>query len=317
MSEGTDFGHEPVLQEEAVGYLRPRPGGRYVDATLGAGGHARRVLAAAEVELLGLDRDEEALEASRQALGGSESRVHLARGSFADLAEPVAALGWEQVDGVLFDLGVSSMQLDRPDRGFSHRTDGPLDMRMDRRNPTTAATLLDHTPEADLARIFREFGEEPRAAQVARAIVARRAERPWTRTGELADLIRAVTASEPGRLRRTAPARVFQALRMAVNDELGQLEAALPAAVRLLAPEGRLVVISFHSLEDRLVKQFLVREAQVCVCPPGLPECRCGKVATVKVLTKHPIRPGAAEVERNPRAAPARLRAAERLAPAD
>ncbi|MFA4944168.1 MAG: 16S rRNA (cytosine(1402)-N(4))-methyltransferase RsmH [Lentisphaeria bacterium] len=312
----TEFEHIPVLLQPVLELLRPEGCRRLVDGTLGGAGHAAALLAAApaDAELLGSDRDDAALAAARARLAPFAPRVHLVRGSYAQMAEFAAALGWEDatVDAILLDLGVSSPQIDTPDRGFAHRFDGPLDMRMDRRQRLTAATLLNHTPEAELARIFREYGEEPQARRLAHAIVERRERQPWERTAELAALVGKV-AGRPFQRGLPAATRVFQALRIAVNGELAELRAGLAAALRLLRPGGRLAVISFHSLEDRIVKEFIRHEALSCVCPPGLPVCVCQKQATLRPVTKKPVTAAAAELAANRRAAPAKLRVAERL----
>ncbi len=306
--------HRTVFVKEAVEQLKPRPGGRYIDSTLGAGGHTKALLEkAADIQVLGIDRDQEALEAARERLEAYRSQVHLVRGGFSRLTDYAEDIGWETVDGVIWDFGLSSIQIDRANRGFSYAADGPLDMRMDRRQRLTASLLLNTAAVEELTRIFREFGEEPRARQLARAIVKRRVDSPWERTAELADLIQRVAGDRRTR-RRQAEARCFQALRIAVNDELQEIEASLEAAIGLLRPGGRLAAISFHSLEDRIVKQKLVYEVKTCICPPGLPACRCGKTARLKILTKRPLTPTAAEVAANRRASSAKLRAAERTA---
>ncbi len=313
MAAGADELHQTVLCKEAAEFLKPRPGGRYIDGTIGAGGHSKALLSiSADTQLLGIDRDQEALEAARERLAGFAGRVHLERGSFSGMEQYANRLNWEAVDGILLDLGVSSMQLDRAERGFSYRADGPLDMRMDRRHRLTASRVLNESTEGELHRIFREYGEEPRARQLSRAIVARREKAPWERTGEFAELIQRV-AGDRRTKRRKAEARCFQAIRIAVNNELGELEETLDTALELLRPGGRLVIISFHSLEDRLVKQRFVHEAAECICPPGMPVCRCGKVARLRVLTRKPVTASAEEAAVNRRATSAKLRAAERL----
>jgi 16S rRNA (cytosine1402-N4)-methyltransferase len=308
------FQHEPVLVEPVLELLQPRPGGHYLDGTVGGGGHAAALLTAApDAHLLGLDQDDEALAAAAARLAPFGDRVTLRRARYSTMADVAHQLGWNQVDGILLDIGVSSHQINTPIRGFAHRFDGPLDMRMDRRQSLTASGLLNHTSEEELARIFRDYGEEPRARALAHAVAVRRREAPWERTGELAELAAAVCGGH----QRSLPGatRAFQALRIAVNDELGELERGLRAAHDLLAPGGRLAVISFHSLEDRLVKNFFRDAAAACLCPPGLPECRCGKVVTLHVVTRKPIFARPAELAANPRSAPARLRVAERLPP--
>ncbi|MHB1294312.1 MAG: 16S rRNA (cytosine(1402)-N(4))-methyltransferase RsmH [Anaerolineae bacterium] len=301
--------HVPVLLDEVMQWLAPRPGGSYIDATVGLGGHARSLLerSAPGGKLMALDRDPHALALARERLAEFGEQVTFVQGQHRDLGRLAVQAGFAQVDGILLDLGVSSLQLDDPARGFSFREDGPLDMRMGPDAETTAEEIVNTWPERELARILFEYGEERHARRVARAIVEGR---PWRRTRALADRVAAVV----GYSGKIHPAtRTFQGLRITVNDELGSLEAVLGQAVNLLAPAGRIVVISFHSLEDRIAKQFLRRESQDCVCPPHLPKCVCGHLATVRVLTRKPIRATEAEIARNPRSRSARLRAAERL----
>ncbi|MBN2448754.1 MAG: 16S rRNA (cytosine(1402)-N(4))-methyltransferase RsmH [Lentisphaeria bacterium] len=305
-------GHESVLVEEAVAHLAHAGVRRILDGTVGCGGHGLALLRACpDASLLGMDRDDEALAQAAARLAVFGERVHLVRDVYSRMGAHAEALGWRTVDAVLLDIGVSSPQIDTPGRGFSFRADGPLDMRMDRRDRLTAAGIVNTWPVEELARIFREYGEERHAGRVARAIVARRAERPWARTGELAELIGGVVGWCGGLPPAT---RCFQALRIAVNRELDELDAGLTAGVDLLSPGARIGVISFHSLEDRMVKQRFRHEASSCICPPGLPVCMCGKVARLRLLTRKPVRPAAAECAANPRAASARLRVAERLA---
>ncbi|OGV65167.1 MAG: 16S rRNA (cytosine(1402)-N(4))-methyltransferase [Lentisphaerae bacterium RIFOXYB12_FULL_65_16] len=306
-----ELSHLPVMPKEVLDLLGVSRGGRFIDGTLGLGGHAELLLASSpEVQLLGIDRDGEAIRHARVRLERFGDRVRLVRGCYGDMAKFAAEQGWDHVDGILLDLGVCSGQIDEPGRGFSHRFDGPLDMRMDRRSPISAATLLNENSEEELGRILREYGEERHARRIARAAVERRQTKPWERTLEFAEM-----ANRLGDRRRggVPPAtRCFQALRIAVNDELGQLQKALRIAVILLRQNGRVVVISFHSLEDRMVKHFFRAEAAACVCPPELPVCNCGKKVTLRVVTTKPVRPTDAEVAENRRAASARLRAAER-----
>ncbi len=307
--------HQPVLAEAVIEWLRPQPGGRCIDGTVGYGGHAERLLREAPgLRLLGLDRDPEALAEAARRLQPFGDRVRLVHGEFSRMAEYAGEQGWKTVDAVLLDVGVSSPQLDRPERGFSFREDGPLDMRMNPQDPVTAADILNQAPEQELARIFREFGEERYARRIARAVVRRRRERPWRRTAEFADAVRRLI--RPTSRRGFHPAtRCFQALRIAVNHELEELEMGLRAGVELLAPGGRMVIIAFHSLEDRIVKHRFRELATACSCPPWFPECRCGGQAVVRVLTRRPIRPTPDEIARNPRSASARLRAVEKLEP--
>lgn len=302
--------HRPVLYQEVIENLRPRAGGRYVDGTLGAAGHAFGILQASHPDgvLLGLEVDPSALALARERLAAFGKRAIVVRASYATLSEQVQALGWTEVDGILLDLGVSSMQLDDPERGFSFRTDAPLDMRFDPAQPVSAATLVNTLPEDELADLLFRFGEERRARQVAWAIVRAR---PVTTTAQLASLVASVTSSgKPGMHPAT---RTFQALRIAVNHELEALERVLPQAVACLAPQGRLAVISFHSLEDRMVKHFFQQESKDCLCPPRQPVCTCGHKASLRLVTRSPIRPSEAEIAANPRARSARLRVAEKL----
>ena len=307
------FSHEPVLLAQVRSFLALPTARRFIDGTVGGGGHAAAVLEAVPgSELLGLDRDKEALAAAAERLASFGSRVHLVHSRFSGMAQAAAELGWDRADGILLDLGISSHQIDTPERGFAHRQDGPLDMRMDRRERVTAATILNEANEHELARILREYGEEPQAWRIAREIVTRRRSRPWERTWELAELIESVVG-KPFQRGLPAATRCFQALRIAVNDELGELAQGLEAAVPLLRPGGRMAVISFHSLEDRLVKNFFRDEARNCVCPPKLPVCVCDHRARLRILTRKPLRADQAELSINRRAAPAHLRVAERV----
>ena len=305
--------HEPVMVVETLHYLAPR-GGYFVDGTVGSGGHAAAILEADENNhLLGLDRDEEAVEAAGRRLARFGPRVRLEQCSYADLEAAVEASGWPVVNGILLDLGLSSPQLGSA-RGFSFRGDAPLDLRFDRRQARTASEILNTYPADALEQMFRDYGDLPRARRLALAICDRRRTRPWARTGELAELAEQVLGRATGR-HLPAPTLVFQALRLEVNDELDHLRRGLAAAVRVLAPGGVIVTLSFHSGEDGICKNFFRHEAATCVCPPGLPVCCCGKVATLEVLTRKPLRPSAAEVAANSRAAPTKLRAARRLPP--
>lgn len=303
--------HVPVLAEEVRECLAVRPGETVVDCTFGAGGHAS--LLAADLhgkgKLIAIDRDPSARTYFEQLEKRARVNARLLRGDFGVVLPQLADNG-VRADAILFDLGVSSMQLDRPERGFSYATDALLDMRMDPTQDVSARELVNGWSERDLAQAFRRYGEERYARQIARGIVRRRREQPFERTGELVDTIRAAIPA-PARFGDGHPAkRVFQALRIAVNDELGSLEVALPAALRMLRPGGRLAVISFHSLEDRIVKHFLRERERGCTCPPDFPVCVCGHEPELRAVQRRPIRPGAAEVAANPRAASARLRAA-------
>jgi 16S rRNA (cytosine1402-N4)-methyltransferase len=302
--------HVPVLADEVREALAVHPGETVVDATFGAGGHAE--LIAADLQgsgkLIAIDRDPSVRTYFDHATRSGITRRFL-RGEFSDVLEQLAANG-SRADAVLFDLGVSSMQIDRPERGFSYATDAPLDMRMDPGAETSARELVNEASERELTRIFREYGEERYTRPIARAIVRRRRERPFERTGELVDTIKAAIPA-PARFGDGHPAkRVFQALRIAVNDELGSLETALPSALEMLRPGGRLVVISFHSLEDRIVKRFLRSRERGCTCPPDFPICVCGHEPELRALSRRPVKPSPQEQAANPRASSARLRAA-------
>jgi 16S rRNA (cytosine1402-N4)-methyltransferase len=294
--------------------VAPRRGERYLDCTLGGGGHAAGLLerSAPDGQLLGLDADPAALARARERLARYGDRVRLVHANFRDLARAAAEVGWQYANGIVFDLGVSSYSLEASERGFSFRRDEPLDMRFDPTRGGTAAELLAGSTEADLRALLRRYGEEPAAGRLARAIVRARETAPLRTTGQLVGVIERVLGAARGRIHPAT--RTFQALRIAVNDELRSLEVALAQAVGLLAAGGRLAVISFHSLEDRIVKGFLRVESGQCRCPPGLPVCVCGATARLRVLTRRAVRPSEAEVERNPRARSARLRGAVRLA---
>jgi 16S rRNA (cytosine1402-N4)-methyltransferase len=311
----TEADHVPVLAEEVRELLDVKPGETVVDATFGAGGHSR-VLAEDlkdSGKLVAIDRDATVrpyFDRVKASTRGVQTRF--LRGDYAIVLSQLAGNG-VRADVVLLDLGLSSMQVDRPERGFSYATDAPLDMRMDSSDETSAADLLATSDERELATIFRKYGEERYARQIARGIVRRRAEEPIVRTGQLVDVVRA-SIPAPARFGDGHPAkRVFQALRIEVNHELESLETGLPAAFEMLRPGGRLAVISFHSLEDRIVKHFLRDRARGCTCPPELPVCVCGHEPEARILTPKPVRPSAREVDLNPRAASARLRVAVRV----
>ncbi|TYO96086.1 16S rRNA (cytosine1402-N4)-methyltransferase [Geothermobacter ehrlichii] len=309
-----DFTHRPVMPQEVLELLAPRPGGTYLDGTVGGGGHARLILEAScpDGRLVGLDRDAEALAAAHRTLAPFGGRVSLVRSAFADFETVLDRLGIDRLDGMLLDLGVSSHQLDSAERGFSFRRDGPLDMRMNRDEGETAAEVLASRSADELARIFREYGEERYARRIARRIVAERQVAELRTTRQLAELVAQVVP--PSRdSRRIHPAtRVFQALRIAVNGELEQVEQGVRRGIGRLRPGGRLVVISFHSLEDRLVKRIFRDAARGCICPPRLPVCQCGRVPEVRLLTRRALRPSATEIEANVRSRSAVLRAVER-----
>jgi 16S rRNA (cytosine1402-N4)-methyltransferase len=304
--------HVPVLAGEVRELLAVRPGETVVDCTFGAGGHS--ALLAEDLggrgKLIAIDRDPTVrpyFERFRRRFPGVQAR--LLRGDFAVVLRQLADNG-VRADAILLDLGVSSMQIDRPDRGFSYAADAPLDMRMDPTAELSARGLVNEADERELATIFKRYGEERYARQIARAIVRRRAERPFERTGDLVDTVKAAMPA-PARFGDGHPAkRVFQALRIAVNDELGSLEAALPAAVEMLRPGGRLAVIAFHSLEDRLVKRFVRDLERGCECPPDFPVCVCGKEPQLRSVVRKAVRPAAREVAANPRSGSARLRVA-------
>ena len=311
--------HQPVMVDRVTDLLRPRPGATFVDATLGLGGHTERLLEASAPDgrVIGLDRDPEALALARQRLAWAGDRLVAVAASFENLGEVAARLGVDAVDGILYDLGVSSLQLDEAERGFSYRADAPLDMRMDPTTGISAAEVVATYPRADLARILREYGEERFAGRIARVLDEARRRGPIATTGQLADLVKAAV---PAAARRTGPhpaRRAFQALRIEVNRELDALRASLPQAIDLLAPGGRLVALAYHSLEDRIVKQALADAAgRPAEAPHRLPvEAPAATPATVVVLTRRPERPSAAEVAANPRAESAKLRAAEKLPP--
>jgi 16S rRNA (cytosine1402-N4)-methyltransferase len=314
MSEG----HLPVLVDEVLEMLAPAPGSLHIDATLGGGGHAERILEAANPDgrLLGLDADPLAITRVEDRLRSRYGeRLVLRRANFRELAEVAPAAGFAAVDGCLFDLGLSSYQLADRDRGFGFRAGGPLDMRFDTSRGVPAAELLASLDTAELTALFRRYGEEPKAPRIARAIVDARKVAPVATAEELAALVERVSPPNPRLRRRTHPAtRVFQALRIAVNEELEALQAGLAAALDLLRPGGRLVVLSYHSLEDRIVKRFFQAERRGCVCPPDVPVCVCGHDPRLRLVTRPSLTPTAAEIDANPRARSARLRAAERLA---
>lgn len=304
--------HEPVLLDEVIRLLRPGKDGIYLDCTVGGGGHAEAILRTGGLttRLIGVDRDSEAYKRSRERLKPFGGRVELHYDSFEKMS---GLLAGRKMDGILMDLGVSSFMLDEPSRGFSFDADGPLDMRMDTREPLTAAEIVNGRPEKELSRIFKNYGEERFASRIARAVVRQRTVKPITGTLELAELVKSVIPrSQSSRIHPAT--RVFMALRIAVNRELENLEAAVNSAVEHLVTGGRLVVISFHSLEDRIVKRALAALAKGCVCPPAMPICVCGIKPAVELLFKKPVKAGPEETARNPRSRSAKLRAAQRLA---
>ncbi len=303
--------HTPVLLDEVLETLKPLPGQRFIDGTLGAGGHTEAILNASTPggQVLGLDADPAALSVARQRLAPYADRVRLVKANFSQMADIARSHSFVPVDGILLDLGLSSMQLSNPKRGFSFQEEGPLDMRYDPDNPTTAADLVNSLPQAELADLIYRFGEERRSRAIARAIVAAR---PLHTTRELADVIaRAVGGRRESRIHPAT--RAFQALRIAVNNELDALSTTLPQAIKLLATGGRIAVIAFHSLEDRIVKNFFSRESKDCICPPEQPTCTCSHRATLRIITRKPISASSEEINTNPRARSTKLRVAERI----
>jgi 16S rRNA (cytosine1402-N4)-methyltransferase len=310
-------GHLPVLAEEVVTMLAPAPGSLQIDATLGGGGHTERILEASSPDgrLLGLDADGAAIARTRERLKRFGDRVVLRQANFRELGTVAPESGFAQVDGLLLDLGLSSYQLADEERGFSFRTGGRLDMRFDASRGVPAAELLASLDARELADMFKRFGEEPFAGRIARAIVEERASGPIDTADQLARVVERVVPGTPRGRRKVHPAtRVFQALRIAVNAELDALGEALASGLDLLRPGGRLVVLSYHSLEDRIVKRFIAAERKGCTCPPELPVCVCGRNPRLRRIGPPSITPSAAEVAANPRSRSARMRAAERLA---
>lgn len=315
MKPGLQVKHCAVMKQEVVSHLLAAGTAVYVDCTLGAGGHSRALLEASERSstVIGIDRDMDCIAAARDWGKPWRKRLLTRHGNFRDLGGILQECGHPRVDGILFDLGVSSHQLDTPARGFSFRHDGPLDMRMDTQQESSASSLINRASGEELRTIFRTFGQERWAGRIARAIVSIRSKNSITRTGHLADLVSQAIprAAWPPRIHPAT--RVFQALRMAVNHELQALAEALPQAVSALRRGGRLGVIAFHSLEDRQVKTFFREQAKGCQCPPRLPQCCCGQQPRLKILTRKPVAPGADEQRSNPRSSSARFRAAEKL----
>jgi len=306
--------HVPVLLNEVIEYLSLQPGAKVIDCNVGSGGHAKKILTKLGLSgrLLGIDRDAMAIKTAAKQLSRYQKQLDLVQANFDNLSEIALAHDFTDVNGILFDLGLSSMQLDAEGRGFSWRRDEPLDMRMDQGQGLSAAELIKDSSENDLVKIFSEYGEVRFAKSLARAIVAARQTHRLDSTQQLADLIADVAPSR-SRGRVNPATQAFQALRIAVNDELNQLKRALPQALHLLKPGGRLVVISFHSLEDRIVKNFFRQESKDCVCSDELPVCRCDHRQQLKILNKKPVIPKESEIKINPRSRSAKLRVAEKL----
>ena len=301
--------HIPVLYQDIILALNPKSGRRYVDGTLGAGGHAAGILieSSPDGELLGLDVDPQALELARKNLSKFGERATIIKASYTTLTEQLAKVGWKRIDGMVLDLGASSMQFDSPERGFSFQTSGDLDMRFDPTNSLTAKHLVNDLSESDLAELIFRFGEEPRSRQIAKAILTAR---PINTTRQLAELISSISSKRE----KLHPAtRTFMALRIAVNDELSSIRKVLPQAIHALGKGGRLAVISFHSLEDRLIKEFFRKESNDCLCPPRQPICTCGHKASIHELNRRPIIPTDQESSQNPRSRSAKLRVVEKI----
>ncbi len=302
--------HVPVLFQEVLELLNPIPGGTYLDGTLGAGGHSRGILerSSPDGRVVGFDRDPQALSLARENLQEFGNRIIFIQDSYQNFQLHLNNLNWHAIDGILLDLGLSSMQLNTAERGFSFQDDGPLDMRFDPQQSLTAADLVNGLSREDLAELIFRYGEEKLSRKIADAIIANR---PLVRTKDLAQLIKKVTRNRKTRIHPAT--RTFQALRIAVNGELDALEAFLPSALEALKPGGRLAIIAFHSLEDRIVKTFFRRESKDCICPPEIPQCVCGHTARLKELTRRPVQPAEEEINLNPRARSAKLRVAEKI----
>ncbi len=309
------FRHVPVLATEVLAYLAPRSAGIYVDGTIGGAGHAEQILRASAPagKLYGFDRDQQALAAAAKRLATFGDRVQLIHDNFAGMSGDLASIGITEIDGLLLDLGVSSHQLDTAERGFSFQQDAPLDMRMDTSKGPTAADLVNGLSQAELARIIREYGDERWAARIATHIVQAREIAPLVSTAQLVDIVKGAVPKAKWEERLHPATRTFQSLRIAVNNELDSLKNGLENGLKLLRKGGRAVVISFHSLEDRIVKNIFRDLANPCNCPKNLPQCICGRSPELQILTNRPVMAGVAEVDENPRARSARLRAAEKL----
>lgn len=312
--ENRAYGHQPVLLRECVENLCIRPDGIYVDGTLGRAGHAQEIVRRLTVgRLYGIDRDQSAIDAGKTRLAPWGDRVCLLRGNFEELDMLLDSVGVSGVDGMLFDLGVSSPQLDDPARGFSYRQDAPLDMRMDQDGSLTARILVNEWPQDELRRILTEYGEERYAPAIAAAIVRARERAPLETTFQLAAIVRAAMPAAALREKQHPAKRTFQAIRIAVNGELEALERMIGQAVSRLNPGGRLCVITFHSLEDRIVKRGFAERVRGCICPPDFPVCVCGKRPQIRLVSRKPVLPAEREIRENPRARSAKLRVAEKL----
>lgn len=305
--------HVTVMAREAMAFLQPAPGRRYLDGTLGGGGHTEKILegSSPDGQVLGLDWDDMALEMAQRRLARFGSRLIARRASYAAAAQNLTEIGWSSVHGALLDLGLSSFQLDSPERGFSFRSEARLDMRMDKRQALDAYEIVNRYSNEALERVLREYGEEPQARRLAKTVVDARAVKPIESTAELVELV--IRVKGRGARDHHPATQVFQALRIAVNRELDQLEQFLADGYQLLAPQGRLVIISFQSLEDRLVKHAFRKWNAACLCPPRTPVCSCGWTRKVKLLTRRAVKPQVEESRANPRARSARLRAVERI----
>ncbi|MFH1258722.1 MAG: 16S rRNA (cytosine(1402)-N(4))-methyltransferase RsmH [Elusimicrobiota bacterium] len=308
--------HVPVLLAETMGFLSPQSGKIYLDSTVGAGGHSAEILrlSSPDGKLIGLDRDDSSLKLAEQRLKEFGSRVRLFQANYIDLSAVLAEAGLDFVDGIIFDLGFGSFQIDQAERGFSFQKNGPLDMRMDRRQALTAKDILERYSQSELEKIIRDYGEEYQAGKIVRAIIRYRQKKSFQTTQDLVDVVLAALPKNKQHARIHPATKTFQALRIAVNDELNNVQQGLAAALKCLAAGGRLGVISFHSLEDRIVKKTFQTWAKECICPSDFPVCRCEKVPLVKILTAKPITASEKEKEHNFRARSAKLRVVEKIA---
>ena len=315
MSEKINFSHRSVLLDECIEALNIKPDGVYVDGTAGGGGHSLEIVKRLDKggRLIAVDRDDAAIAAATERLKEYSDRVTFVRNNFSSISDVCAMLEIDKIDGVLLDLGVSSYQLDTPERGFTHNTDAPLDMRMDRRNDLDAYTVVNTYSAEQLKKLIYNYGEERFAPKIASAIVARREKAPIETTGELVDIIKSAIPAAAREVGHHPAKRTFQAIRIEVNGELDAIEPTIRSATELLNPGGRIAIITFHSLEDRIVKQTYIDLASGCNCPKSLPICVCGRKPSVNVLTRKPILPSNLEVEENPRSRSAKLRVAEKI----